>query len=61
MAESCPPGEEPAILGVGRLSKMAGGNEEAEFAILVADTFQGQGLGSELLRRLIQVGRDEGL
>ena len=33
----------------------------AEFAILVTDQFQRRGLGSELLRRLIQVGRDESL
>jgi acetyltransferase len=49
------------VLGVGRLSKTAGGNEEAEFAILVADQFHGHGLGTELLRRLIEVGRDENL
>jgi acetyltransferase len=54
------PGERE-IVAVGRLSKEAGSNEEGEFAILVADDFQGHGLGSELLRRLIQVGRDEGL
>jgi len=34
---------------------------EAEFAILVADASQRQGLGTELLRRLVQVGRDEQL
>jgi acetyltransferase len=54
-------GEEREILGVGRLSKTAGGNEEAEFAILVTDHFQGHGLGTELLRRLVEVGREEGL
>jgi len=48
------------ILGVGRLMKLRGLNE-AEFALLIIDRFQGRGLGSELLRRLIQVGRDEGL
>jgi acetyltransferase len=48
------------IFGVGRLSKLHGRNE-AEFALLVVDHFQGLGLGSELLRRLIQVGRDEAL
>jgi acetyltransferase len=54
-------GDEREILGVGRLSKTSGGNQEAEFAILITDSFQGHGLGTELLRRLIQVGRDEGL
>ena len=46
------------ILGVGRLSKIRGTNE-AEFALLIADKFQGQGLGTALLDRLLQVGRDE--
>ncbi len=46
------------IMAVGRLSKLHGANE-AEVAFLVSDAFQRQGLGSELLRRLIQVGRDE--
>ncbi|CAN5743994.1 bifunctional acetate--CoA ligase family protein/GNAT family N-acetyltransferase [soil metagenome] len=48
------------ILGVGRLSRIFG-TEEAEFALLVADSQQGQGLGTELLRRLLQVARDEGI
>jgi acetyltransferase len=61
VAERRDPGNDPEILGVGRLSKTAGGNAEAEFAILVSDSFQGQGLGTELLRRIIRWGRDEGL
>ncbi|WP_421656376.1 bifunctional acetate--CoA ligase family protein/GNAT family N-acetyltransferase [Leptothermofonsia sp. ETS-13] len=48
------------ILAVGRLSKLHGTND-AEFAMLVSDRFQGRGLGTELLRRLLQVGRDEHL
>lgn len=48
------------IIGVGRLIKAHGANE-AEFAILVTDQFQRKGLGTELLRRLIQFGRDEKL
>jgi len=51
---------EPEILGVGRLSKLHGMND-AEFAILISDRAQGQGLGSELLRRLVAIGRDEKL
>ncbi len=46
------------IIGVGRLSKVRGRNE-AEFALLVSDRFQRKGIGSTLLERLIQVGRDE--
>ncbi len=48
------------ILAVGRLSKIHGVNE-AEFAILVSDRYQGGGLGTQLLRQLLQVGRDEQL
>ena len=50
----------PEILGVGRLSKARGLNE-AEFSLLISDRCQHQGIGSELLRRLIQIGRDEKL
>jgi acetyltransferase len=53
-------GSEPKILGVGRLRKIPGSND-GEFAILVSDQFQGQGLGTELVRRLVEVGRQEKL
>jgi acetyltransferase len=46
------------IVGVGRLSKVHG-VPEAEFALLIQDDYHGHGLGTELLRRLLQVGRDE--
>jgi acetyltransferase len=46
------------ILAVGRLSKIHS-TEEAEFALLVSDQYQGLGLGTELLRRLLHVGRQE--
>jgi len=49
---------EPEIMGVARLSKIHGTNR-AEFAVLVSDKFQHQGLGRELLRRLIEIARDE--
>jgi acetyltransferase len=48
------------LLGVGRLTKAHGLNE-AEFALIVSDRSQGQGLGTELLKRLVQIGRDEKL
>jgi acetyltransferase len=48
------------ILGVGRLSKLHGVNE-GEFAILINDAWQGLGLGTELLKRVVQVGREEKL
>ena len=46
------------ILAVGRLSKLHGSNE-AEFAIIVSDKCQSLGLGTELLRRLLQISCDE--
>jgi acetyltransferase len=51
---------QPEVVGVGRLNKITGSND-GEFAILISDTCQGLGLGSELLRKLIQFGRDEKL
>jgi acetyltransferase len=48
------------ILGIGRLVKKVG-TGEAEFALLVSDRVQRGGLGTELLRRVLQVGRDEKL
>lgn len=48
------------ILGVGRLSKARGLNE-AEFALVISDRWQNQGLGTELLKRLVQIGRAEKL
>jgi acetyltransferase len=50
---------EKAILGVARLSKLRGTDEEARFTMLISDRYQGQGLGKELLTRIIQIGRDE--
>jgi acetyltransferase len=48
------------ILGVGRLSKARGLNE-GEFALLISDRWQKQGLGSELLKRLVDIARSEKL
>ena len=48
------------ILGVARLSKARGLNE-GEFALLVSDRWQKQGLGSELLKRLVDIARTEKL
>ena len=53
-------GQEPKILGVGRLSKQHTPGE-AEFAVLVNDEWHDQGLGTELLKRLIEIGRIEKL
>jgi acetyltransferase len=51
---------EGEILAVGRLSKADHANE-AEFALLTSDKFQGHGLGTELLKRLLEIARLEGL
>jgi len=48
------------ILGVGRLSKARGLNE-GEFGLLISDRWQRQGIGTELLKRLVQIGRAEKL
>ena len=49
-----------SIIGVGRIVKLRNTND-AEFALIVSDAYHKKGLGSELLRRLIQVARDEKL
>jgi acetyltransferase len=49
---------EREIVGVGRLIKTPGRNE-AEFAIVLSDSYQGKGLGTEVLRRLLDVGKQE--
>jgi acetyltransferase len=51
---------EQEIIAVGRLNKEVG-LPEGEFSLLVSDDYQGQGLGTALLTRLLNVGRDEGL
>lgn len=53
-----PKTENREILAVGRLSKLHDHNA-AEFAMLVSDKFQDQGLGTEILRRLLEVGKNE--
>ena len=50
----------PAIVGIGRLSRVFG-TDDAEFAVLVTDSWQGCGLGTELLRRLVEIARAEGV
>jgi acetyltransferase len=53
------------ILGVGRLSRdrggagADGGTEAAEFGLLVADPWQGKGVGRELLARIVDVAARE--
>ena len=48
------------ILALGQLTKINGTND-AEFAILVNDQYQRTGLGTELLRRLLEFAHSEGI
>ena len=54
-----PPG--PAtMMGVGRLV-MPPGQPDAEFAVIVADPWQGKGLGEKLIERVIGIARENGV
>ncbi|MTJ08588.1 MULTISPECIES: bifunctional acetate--CoA ligase family protein/GNAT family N-acetyltransferase [unclassified Anabaena] len=53
-----PETKETEIIAVGRLSKLHG-SSAAEFAMLVSDRHQCQGLGTQILRRLLEVGKKE--
>lgn len=48
------------ILGVARLF-WEPGRDEAEFAILISDSWQGKGLGTQLLKLLVRVGGESRL
>jgi acetyltransferase len=50
----------PEIMGVARLSKHHY-RPEGSFTMLISDRFQGRGIGSELLKHLLDVARDENL
>lgn len=50
----------PAIIGVARLSKNYT-QTAGEVALMVDDAHQGQGLGTEMMQRLIEIARVEGL
>ncbi|MBW8888919.1 MAG: bifunctional acetate--CoA ligase family protein/GNAT family N-acetyltransferase [Fibrobacteres bacterium] len=51
---------QPEVSAVARLVKKRGG-QEAELSLLVEDGYQSQGLGKELVRRLLQVAVAEGM
>ena len=55
-----PETRKPEILAVGRLNKTSDATE-AEVAVLISDEFQGHGLGTELVRNLIDIARAEKL
>jgi acetyltransferase len=52
---------EQQIVAVARLNQLQSDRQqkEAEVAALVSDKYQHQGLGTELLRRLVQIARDK--
>ncbi len=45
-------------MAVARLSRVHD-TDDAELTILVNDAFQGQGLGTEMVKRLLDIGREE--
>ncbi len=49
---------EKRIMAVARLSRVHD-TDDAQLTVLVNDAFQGQGLGTEMVKRLMQIGRDE--
>jgi acetyltransferase len=55
-----PQSGEEEILAVGRLI-LVHGTREGEFAVLVSDNWHHRGLGIELLKRLVEIGREEKL
>jgi acetyltransferase len=61
VAERIQPGRnQRQIIAIARLIKAYGANE-AELAIVISDDWQGKGLGTKLLRDLLEIGRTEGL
>jgi len=58
-AISQPPGPEH-MMGVGRLI-MTPERDQAEFAVIVADRWQGKGLGEKLMERVIEIARENGV
>jgi acetyltransferase len=58
VAEHRRAGGEAEIVAVGRLARRTA-HGHSEFAVLVRDDWQSRGLGTELLRRIVDVGRRE--
>jgi len=60
VAERTLPNGRTDIVGMGQLTRLITSND-AEFAILIIDEYQRTGLGTELLKRLLDIGREEGV
>jgi acetyltransferase len=59
LVAECPNGQTGAreIIAAARMSKVHS-TDRADFAIVVSDQYQGQGLGRELIQRLVQIARE---
>ncbi len=55
-----PETEKLAIASIARLIRLHNSNT-AEFSLIVADDYQGHGLGTEMVRRMVGVAREEGI
>jgi acetyltransferase len=61
LAEHCDPeSNEHRVIAVATLTKIPP-RSEGEVAVLISDHYHGQGLGNELIARLVGFARDEGL
>ena len=61
VAEKTDEASERHVMGIVRLSKIHGTNNEARLSILLGDPYQGIGLGGELIRRMVNVARSENI
>jgi acetyltransferase len=51
---------DPEIIAASRLSKLHD-TDIAEFTLIISDAWQGKGLGTEILRRQMDIARQEGI
>jgi acetyltransferase len=49
------------ILGIGRLIRIPGDKNQAEFAIVISDKWHNQGLGTQIMENLIEIAQNEGI
>jgi RimJ/RimL family protein N-acetyltransferase len=56
-----PVGQPDQIIGVARFVRLPEDPQIAEFAIVIGDPYQGEGLGSELMARLAQAATEHGV
>jgi acetyltransferase len=56
-----PATKESEVMGIGRLIRIPGAASQAEFAIVVSDKWHNHGLGTQILRNLINIAKNEGI